>query len=63
MNLDDHTFMHDIKIQDQPTGYNYNAPLPNGVTNIRIRLYWEPPEPVFIGRGPATAPRASCVRR
>eukprot|EP00959_Pyramimonas_sp_CCMP1952_P368299 7714874-Pyramimonas_sp.AAC.1 len=47
MNLDDNAIIQDIKIQDQPIGYNYNAPLPNGVTNIRLRLYWEPPEPVL----------------
>eukprot|EP00959_Pyramimonas_sp_CCMP1952_P431287 9032840-Pyramimonas_sp.AAC.1 len=50
MNLDDATIIQDIKIQDQPIGYNYNAPLPNGVTNLRARLYWEPPEQVLIGQ-------------
>eukprot|EP00959_Pyramimonas_sp_CCMP1952_P292607 6119815-Pyramimonas_sp.AAC.1 len=36
-NLDDNTIIQDIEIQDQPTGHNYNAPLPNGVTSARTR--------------------------
>eukprot|EP00959_Pyramimonas_sp_CCMP1952_P305227 6387534-Pyramimonas_sp.AAC.1 len=51
MNLDDNTIIQDIKIQDQPIGYYYNAPLPNGVTNIRTRLYWERPESALLGHG------------
>eukprot|EP00959_Pyramimonas_sp_CCMP1952_P255422 5335085-Pyramimonas_sp.AAC.1 len=51
MNLDDNALIQDIKIQDQPIGYNYNAPLPNGVTNILTRLYWEQPEPTLLGDG------------
>eukprot|EP00959_Pyramimonas_sp_CCMP1952_P460302 9479640-Pyramimonas_sp.AAC.1 len=39
-----------IKIQDQPIGYNYNAPLPNGVTNIRTRVCWGQPELALIGQ-------------
>eukprot|EP00959_Pyramimonas_sp_CCMP1952_P410880 8610672-Pyramimonas_sp.AAC.1 len=50
MTLDDNTITQDIKIQGQPIGYNFNAPLPNGVTNTRTRLYWEPPESVLIGQ-------------
>eukprot|EP00959_Pyramimonas_sp_CCMP1952_P403401 8452404-Pyramimonas_sp.AAC.1 len=50
MNLDGNTFVQDIRIQDQPIGRNYNAPLPNGVANIRTRLCWEPPAPVLIGQ-------------
>eukprot|EP00959_Pyramimonas_sp_CCMP1952_P229361 4795763-Pyramimonas_sp.AAC.1 len=50
MNLDGNSIIQDIKIQDQLIGYNHNAPLPDGVTNIRIRLYWKPPEPVLIGQ-------------
>eukprot|EP00959_Pyramimonas_sp_CCMP1952_P227897 4765272-Pyramimonas_sp.AAC.1 len=34
MHLNDNTVIQDIKIQGQPIGHNYNAPLPNGVTNI-----------------------------
>eukprot|EP00959_Pyramimonas_sp_CCMP1952_P426243 8927470-Pyramimonas_sp.AAC.1 len=34
MNLGYNTITQDIEIQDQPTGRNYNAPLPNGVTSI-----------------------------
>eukprot|EP00959_Pyramimonas_sp_CCMP1952_P409461 8581251-Pyramimonas_sp.AAC.1 len=30
MNLDDNEIIQDIKIQDQPTGYSYSAPLPDG---------------------------------
>eukprot|EP00959_Pyramimonas_sp_CCMP1952_P049194 1027605-Pyramimonas_sp.AAC.1 len=37
MNLGDSTIIQDIEIQDQPIGCNYNAPLPNGVANIRAR--------------------------
>eukprot|EP00959_Pyramimonas_sp_CCMP1952_P307328 6432708-Pyramimonas_sp.AAC.1 len=44
MNLDDNAIIQDIKIQDQPIGYNYNAPFPNGVTNVRTRFYTEQPE-------------------
>eukprot|EP00959_Pyramimonas_sp_CCMP1952_P439609 9203165-Pyramimonas_sp.AAC.1 len=36
-NLGDNTIIQDIKIQGQPIGCNYNAPLPNGVANIRTR--------------------------
>eukprot|EP00959_Pyramimonas_sp_CCMP1952_P264273 5526589-Pyramimonas_sp.AAC.1 len=43
MHLDDNSVMHDIQIEDQPIGCNFNSPLPNGVTTIRTRLYWEPP--------------------
>eukprot|EP00959_Pyramimonas_sp_CCMP1952_P247615 5176292-Pyramimonas_sp.AAC.1 len=35
VNLDDNTVIQDIKIQGQPSGCNYIAPLPNGVTNVR----------------------------
>eukprot|EP00959_Pyramimonas_sp_CCMP1952_P178936 3740737-Pyramimonas_sp.AAC.1 len=51
MNLDDNTIIQDIKIQDQPTGYTYNAQLPDGVTNVRTRLYWGQPEPSLLGEG------------
>eukprot|EP00959_Pyramimonas_sp_CCMP1952_P312871 6549081-Pyramimonas_sp.AAC.1 len=58
MNLDDSQIIQDINIQDQLIGYNYNAPLPNGVTKVRTRLYWEPPEPALIGQGgPRPRPR------
>eukprot|EP00959_Pyramimonas_sp_CCMP1952_P315232 6597936-Pyramimonas_sp.AAC.1 len=60
MHLDDNAIIRDIKFQGQPTGYNYNAPLPNGVTNIRIRLYWEQPEPTFLGDG-SSRPRSRRV--
>eukprot|EP00959_Pyramimonas_sp_CCMP1952_P203829 4262657-Pyramimonas_sp.AAC.1 len=57
-NLGDNQIIQDIEIQDQPAGYNFNAPLPNGVTNIRIRLYWEPPQPALIGQeDPRPRPR------
>eukprot|EP00959_Pyramimonas_sp_CCMP1952_P295087 6171864-Pyramimonas_sp.AAC.1 len=49
MNLDDNTSIQDIQVQDQPIGHNYNAPLPNGVANIRTRLHWGPPAPVLFG--------------
>eukprot|EP00959_Pyramimonas_sp_CCMP1952_P215229 4503344-Pyramimonas_sp.AAC.1 len=34
VNPDGATIIQDIKVQDQPIGCNYNAPLPSGVTNI-----------------------------
>eukprot|EP00959_Pyramimonas_sp_CCMP1952_P089538 1873150-Pyramimonas_sp.AAC.1 len=37
MDLDDNAIIQDIKFQGQPTGHNYNAPLPDVVTNISIR--------------------------
>eukprot|EP00959_Pyramimonas_sp_CCMP1952_P303933 6360669-Pyramimonas_sp.AAC.1 len=37
MNLDHSVTIQDTKVQDQPTGYNHNAPLQDGVTNIRAR--------------------------
>eukprot|EP00959_Pyramimonas_sp_CCMP1952_P393997 8255601-Pyramimonas_sp.AAC.1 len=43
--LDGDAMLQDIKVQGQPTGYNWIAPLPSGVTNISTRLYWEPPAP------------------
>eukprot|EP00959_Pyramimonas_sp_CCMP1952_P371275 7775016-Pyramimonas_sp.AAC.1 len=58
MNLGDNQIIQVIEIQGQPIGCNYNAPLPNGVTNIRSRLYWKPPEPALIGQeGPRPRPR------
>eukprot|EP00959_Pyramimonas_sp_CCMP1952_P170633 3565813-Pyramimonas_sp.AAC.1 len=57
MNLGDNAIIQDIKIQDQPIGYNYNAPLPNGVTNIRARLHWEQPGPTLWGDG-SSRPRS-----
>eukprot|EP00959_Pyramimonas_sp_CCMP1952_P291660 6100273-Pyramimonas_sp.AAC.1 len=39
MDLDDNAIIQDIKIQGQPIGHNFNAPLPKSVTNIRTRLY------------------------
>eukprot|EP00959_Pyramimonas_sp_CCMP1952_P163160 3410693-Pyramimonas_sp.AAC.1 len=48
MNLDDNQIIQDMQIQDQPIGYNFNAPLPTGVANIRTRLFWGPPEPALI---------------
>eukprot|EP00959_Pyramimonas_sp_CCMP1952_P264286 5526854-Pyramimonas_sp.AAC.1 len=50
MNLDDNFAMQGFKIQDQPIGCNYIAPLPNAVTNIRTRLFWEPPARLLIGQ-------------
>eukprot|EP00959_Pyramimonas_sp_CCMP1952_P439031 9191068-Pyramimonas_sp.AAC.1 len=55
MNLDDNTIIQEINIQDQPIGHNYTAPLPNCVTNIRARLYWEQPEPALLGHGSSRA--------
>eukprot|EP00959_Pyramimonas_sp_CCMP1952_P264842 5537765-Pyramimonas_sp.AAC.1 len=46
----DNIVMQDIKILDQDIACTYNAPLSNGVTEIRTRLYWVPPAPVLIGR-------------
>eukprot|EP00959_Pyramimonas_sp_CCMP1952_P388070 8132363-Pyramimonas_sp.AAC.1 len=60
MNLDDNAIIQDIQIQDQTTGYNYNAPLPDGVTNIRTRLCWEQPEPSLLGDG-SSRPRSRRV--
>eukprot|EP00959_Pyramimonas_sp_CCMP1952_P261769 5473807-Pyramimonas_sp.AAC.2 len=58
MSLDDNTIMQDIKVQDQPIGCNYNAPLPSGVTNIRTRLCWKPLAPVLLGNeGQRQCPR------
>eukprot|EP00959_Pyramimonas_sp_CCMP1952_P472463 9500075-Pyramimonas_sp.AAC.1 len=39
LNFDDNIILQDIQVQDQPIGYNFNAPLPTGETNIRTRLY------------------------
>eukprot|EP00959_Pyramimonas_sp_CCMP1952_P437502 9160151-Pyramimonas_sp.AAC.1 len=50
MHFDDNTVIQGTKIQDQPTGCNCTAPLPNGVTHIRSRLGWESPAPVLIGQ-------------
>eukprot|EP00959_Pyramimonas_sp_CCMP1952_P048735 1018011-Pyramimonas_sp.AAC.1 len=62
MNLDDNTDIQDIKIRDQPFGCNYNAPLPNGASNIRARLTWEPPAPVLIGHeGQRLRPRRVAI--
>eukprot|EP00959_Pyramimonas_sp_CCMP1952_P250528 5236518-Pyramimonas_sp.AAC.1 len=56
--MDANQILQDIKIQDQPIGYNFNAPLPTRVTNIRIRFYWEQPEPALVGqRDPRPRPR------
>eukprot|EP00959_Pyramimonas_sp_CCMP1952_P204791 4282325-Pyramimonas_sp.AAC.1 len=55
--LDDNAIIQDIKIQDQPIGHNFNAPLPNGVTSIRTRLYWEQSEPTLLGDG-SSRPRS-----
>eukprot|EP00959_Pyramimonas_sp_CCMP1952_P183640 3839851-Pyramimonas_sp.AAC.1 len=50
MNLGDNTRLQGIKIQDQPIGHTYNAPLPNGLGEKKCtRLRWEPQEPVLIG--------------
>eukprot|EP00959_Pyramimonas_sp_CCMP1952_P178121 3723033-Pyramimonas_sp.AAC.1 len=58
MNLGGNQILQDIAIQDRPIGYSYNAPLPNGVTNIRIRFYWEQPESALIGQeDPRPRPR------
>ena len=43
--LDKQVVVQDIKVKDQPTGYDWHAPLPQGVRNISTRLYWEPIEP------------------
>eukprot|EP00959_Pyramimonas_sp_CCMP1952_P119868 2506475-Pyramimonas_sp.AAC.1 len=62
MNLDDNTIIQDINIQDQPTGYNYNAQIPNGVTNVRARFYWEQPEAALLGHGgPRPRPRRVAI--
>eukprot|EP00959_Pyramimonas_sp_CCMP1952_P348049 7290106-Pyramimonas_sp.AAC.1 len=50
MSKGDNQIMQNIESQDQPTEFKYNAPLPNGATNIYIRLYWEPPGPALIGQ-------------
>eukprot|EP00959_Pyramimonas_sp_CCMP1952_P309959 6486392-Pyramimonas_sp.AAC.1 len=58
MNLDVHTIIKDFQYPDKLTGCNYNAPLPDGVTNIRTRLCWEPPAPVlFDNEGQRLRPR------
>eukprot|EP00959_Pyramimonas_sp_CCMP1952_P104543 2185169-Pyramimonas_sp.AAC.1 len=51
MDLGDNTIIQDIQIQDQPVGYKYIASLPNGVTNICTRVYWEQPGPALLGHG------------
>eukprot|EP00959_Pyramimonas_sp_CCMP1952_P182241 3810286-Pyramimonas_sp.AAC.1 len=51
MYLGNNPIIQDIEIQVQPIGYNFNAPLPTGVTNIRIRVYWGQHEPALIGQG------------
>eukprot|EP00959_Pyramimonas_sp_CCMP1952_P222901 4659995-Pyramimonas_sp.AAC.1 len=60
ISLGDNQIIQDIEIQDQPIGYNCNAPLPNSATNIRIRFYWEQPEQAVIGQGD-TRPRPTRV--
>eukprot|EP00959_Pyramimonas_sp_CCMP1952_P301189 6301766-Pyramimonas_sp.AAC.1 len=60
MNLDDNAIIQYFKIQDQPIGYNYTAPLPNGVTNVFTRLYWEQRERTLQGDG-SSRPRSRRV--
>eukprot|EP00959_Pyramimonas_sp_CCMP1952_P370354 7756398-Pyramimonas_sp.AAC.1 len=45
INLDTNTVVQEIAIADQPTGYDWHAPLPEGVANISTRMYWQPEEP------------------
>ena len=60
--LDTKKVIQDLLVQDQPTGYDWLASLPEGVRNISTRFYWEPPEPVLLGDNCGTArPRARMV--
>ena len=38
--LDRQVVIQDIRVKDQPIGYDWHAELPKGVTNISTRLYW-----------------------
>eukprot|EP00959_Pyramimonas_sp_CCMP1952_P291569 6098512-Pyramimonas_sp.AAC.1 len=60
MNLGRNSIIQDIKIEDQPTGYIYNAPFPDGVTDVRTRLCWEQPGPTLLGGG-SSRPRSKRV--
>eukprot|EP00959_Pyramimonas_sp_CCMP1952_P363194 7605725-Pyramimonas_sp.AAC.1 len=44
-NLDTNTVIQDTAVADQPTGYDWHAPLLAGVANINTRMYWQPEEP------------------
>eukprot|EP00959_Pyramimonas_sp_CCMP1952_P410270 8598170-Pyramimonas_sp.AAC.1 len=57
INLDANTVIQDVAIADQPTGYDWHAPLPEGVANISTRMYWQPEEPVMLGNEPAESPQ------
>eukprot|EP00959_Pyramimonas_sp_CCMP1952_P243281 5085236-Pyramimonas_sp.AAC.1 len=45
INLDTNAVIQDIAIADEPTGYDWHAPLPAGVINISTRMYLQPEEP------------------
>ena len=49
VNTDTGTIIQDIWVKDQPTGYDWHSPLPEGVRNIQTRLYWQPAEPTMLG--------------
>ena len=61
-NLDMQEVIQDLLVQDQPTGYDWPAPLPQGAINISTRLYWQPPTPALLNEGGGSArPRAKQV--
>eukprot|EP00959_Pyramimonas_sp_CCMP1952_P266878 5579481-Pyramimonas_sp.AAC.1 len=57
INLDTNTVIQDIAVADPPTGYDWHAPLSEGVANISTRLYWQPEEPVMLGSELAQSPQ------
>ena len=50
-----------IQVKDQPTGYDWLAPLLSGATNISTKLYWQPAEQVLLGHEPSLRQRKSRV--
>ena len=55
--LDSQTIIQDITVAEQPTGYDWHAPLPDGVTNIATRLLWQEDDPVLLGDEPYQSPK------
>ena len=63
INLDNNKTIEDQAVKDTCVGYDWHAPLPNGVTNIKTQLYWEdvppPPEPTMHGNVQRRVPQTS----
>ena len=60
-NMANNSVIQDLTVKDQPIGYNYTAPLPQGVTHTSTRLYWEAPTTVLRGQGKDALPRTRRV--